>query len=71
MGARARTNRVRRAVGTGIFDDIFSGIKNIGSTLAPLAVPIATNLIARRMGMGLRRKRRPVGGSITAPGMRP
>ena len=55
-GMRRRRPR-RRIAGKGIFGDIWSGIKKVGSLAAPIATPLLTNLVMKKLG-GMRKRRR-------------
>jgi len=62
----ASASRYRHQHGEGFFDDVFSGLKSVANTVLPIVTPIAGQLIGKRLGLGLRRKRRGTG--ILAPG---
>lgn len=50
--------RKRRVVGKGFFGDLWSGVKSVASSVAPTLLPIATNLLAKRLGGRKRRVRK-------------
>ncbi len=65
-----RVGAGRRKRGAGVWDDIWGGIQSVGKVALPIATTVGTNLLAKRLGMGLKKKRRQVGRSFLLPGQR-
>ena len=57
-GRRVRRVRRKATRGAGFFDDLWSGIKNVGAAALPVLAPIVGQLIKSRIGLGRRRVRR-------------
>jgi hypothetical protein len=71
LGAGVRKTARRRPVrsmqhGGNLWDDITGGIGSVFKTVAPIALPLAGQLIGKRLGLGLKRKRG--GRGVLAPG---
>jgi hypothetical protein len=67
-GVRKPTRRrtVRSMHGGNLWDDIVGGVGSVFKTVAPIALPLAGQLIGKRLGLGLKRKRG--GRGVMAPG---
>jgi hypothetical protein len=69
LGVRKPRPMKRKGMkGEGFFDDLWSGIKSVGSAVAPIATPILTGLVTKKLGLGLRRKKRRGGRGLNPPG---
>lgn len=66
LGVKKKKPRVK--LGKGFFSDLVGGLKSIGEAVAPIAIPIATSVITKRLGGKVARKKKVVGSSITLPG---
>lgn len=67
MKGCGKAKRKRGMTGDGFFDDVWSGIKSVGSTVGRTALPIATNLLVNRAMGPLKAL---TGGKVAGAGVR-
>ena len=66
LGMKKKKPRVK--LGKGFFSDLWNGVTSVAEKVAPIALPIATSVITKRLGGKVARKKKVVGSSITLPG---
>jgi hypothetical protein len=57
-GVKKKSKNVKHPVnGSGFFDDVLSGVGSVANTIAPIAIPIVTSLLTKKLtGQGAKKK---------------